>query len=162
MLEGTVMGGGFGLACVSAVTLARDHVSFRLPETSLGIVPAQIAPFVVRRLGDARARDWLLSGARWTAPQAVSAGLVNSVAEGDFDPALLSLLKRLVHAAPAAVTETKQLLAAIEAGRGANEVLDDAALAFARALRGQEAALGLKAFAAREPAPWAVTAEDKP
>ena len=125
-------------------------------------VPAQIAPFVVRRLGDARARDWLLSGARWTAPQAVSAGLVNSVAEGDFDPALLSLLKRLVHAAPAAVTETKQLLAAIEAGRGANEVLDDAALAFARALRGQEAALGLKAFAAREPAPWAVTAEDKP
>jgi hypothetical protein len=39
VLEGTVMGGGFGLACVSDVTLARDNVSFRLPETSLGLIP---------------------------------------------------------------------------------------------------------------------------
>ena len=60
----------FGLACVSDVSLARDNVSFRLPETSLGIVPAQIAPFVVRRLGPAAARRCLLTGERWDAAAA--------------------------------------------------------------------------------------------
>ena len=62
VLEGTVMGGGFGLACVSDVSLARDNVSFRLPETSLGIVPAQIAPFLVERLGYAEAKRLAVTG----------------------------------------------------------------------------------------------------
>ncbi|RZL07965.1 MAG: enoyl-CoA hydratase/isomerase family protein, partial [Rubrivivax sp.] len=51
VLEGTVMGGGFGLACVSDVSLAAPSTLFRLPETALGVIPAQIAPFLVERLG---------------------------------------------------------------------------------------------------------------
>ncbi|MFZ3219078.1 MAG: enoyl-CoA hydratase/isomerase family protein, partial [Rhodoferax sp.] len=51
VLEGTVMGGGFGLACVADVAIASETAAFRLPETSLGVVPAQIAPFLVERLG---------------------------------------------------------------------------------------------------------------
>ena len=51
--EGTVMGGGFGLACVADVTLADDTVRFRLPETGLGLVPAQVAPL----------RNWISSPA---------------------------------------------------------------------------------------------------
>ena len=43
VLEGTVMGGGFGLACVADVTLAGTSAVFRLPETSLGMVPAQMS-----------------------------------------------------------------------------------------------------------------------
>ena len=51
LLEGTVMGGGLGLACVADVALADAGASFRLPETALGVVPAQIAPFLIERIG---------------------------------------------------------------------------------------------------------------
>jgi hypothetical protein len=56
VLDGAVMGGGFGLACVADVALARETALFRLPETGLGLVPAQIAPFLVERLGYSQAR----------------------------------------------------------------------------------------------------------
>ena len=122
-------------------------------------MPAQIALFVVRRLGDATARDWLLSGVRWSAAEALSAGLANAVSDDDFEAALLQLLKRFALAAPGAVTQTKQLLAAFAANQPLDAVLDDAALRFAQALRGPEAAQGLKAFAARPPAPWSQSPE---
>ncbi|MEZ6841229.1 enoyl-CoA hydratase-related protein [Acinetobacter baumannii] len=45
VLEGAVLGGGFGLACVSDVAISRDNAQFGLPETGLGVIPAQIASF---------------------------------------------------------------------------------------------------------------------
>lgn len=64
VLEGTVMGGGFGLACVADVAIASDTAAFRLPETSLGAVPAQIAPFLVERLGYSQAKRLAVTGGR--------------------------------------------------------------------------------------------------
>ncbi|MDO5626614.1 MAG: enoyl-CoA hydratase/isomerase family protein [Pseudomonadota bacterium] len=151
-VQGAAMGGGVGLVCCADHVLAAPDAQFATPEVTLGIVPAQIAPFVVRRLGAARARDWLLSGARWGAEQARAAGLVNAVASDDFDTDLLQQLKRFAQAAPAAAAETKQLLALLDAPL--DSVLNTAAQAFARSLRGSEAPQGLKAFAARQPAPW--------
>ncbi|MBK6869231.1 MAG: enoyl-CoA hydratase/isomerase family protein [Burkholderiales bacterium] len=158
-VQGTAMGGGVGLVCCADHVLASPDAQFATPEVTLGIVPAQIAPFVVRRLGDARARDWLLSGARWSTAEALAAGLVNAVADGDFEAALLQQLKRAAQIAPGAVAQTKQLLAAIAANQPLDAVLDEAALRFAQALRGPEAVQGLKAFAARQPAPWSQSPE---
>ncbi|MDI7138735.1 enoyl-CoA hydratase-related protein, partial [Pseudomonas aeruginosa] len=56
LVEGAVLGAGFGLACVSDVAIAAADAQFGLPEPSLGILPAQIAPFVVRLIGLAQAR----------------------------------------------------------------------------------------------------------
>ena len=158
-VEGAAMGGGFGLVCCADQVLAHTSAQFATPEVTLGIVPAQIALFLVRRLGDATARDWLLSGVRWSAAEALSAGLANAVSDDDFEAALLQLLKRFALAAPGAVTQTKQLLAAFAANQPLDAVLDDAALRFAQALRRPEAAQGLKAFAARQPAPWSQSPE---
>ena len=184
-VQGSAMGGGVGLVCCADHVLAAPDAQFATPEVTLGIVPAQIAPVVVRRLGSATARDWLLSGARWSAQQARAAGLVNAIADGGLTPsplweegegakparavdaadaalhaAVLQKLKQLAQAAPGAAAQTKQLLAAIAANQPLDAVLDDAALRFAQALRGPEAAQGLKAFAARQPAPWSLAAED--
>ena len=158
-VQGSAMGGGVGLVCCADHVLAATDAQFAPPEVTLGIVPAQIALFVVRRLGEATARDWLLSGVRWSAAEALSAGLANAVSDDDFEAALLQLLKRFALAAPGAVTQTKQLLAAFAANQPLDAVLDDAALRFAQALRGPEAAQGLKAFAARQPAPWSQSPE---
>ena len=158
-VQGSAMGGGVGLVCCADHVLAATDAQFATPEVTLGIVPAQIALFVVRRLGDATARDWLLSGVRWSAAEALSAGLANAVSDDDFEAALLQLLKRFALAAPGAVTQTKQLLAAFAANQPLDAVLDDAALRFAQALRRPEAAQGLTAFAARQPAPWSQSPE---
>ena len=64
ILEGAVLGGGFGLACVSDIAIAKADAKFAMPETGLGIVPAQIAPFVVMRVGLTQARRLALTGQR--------------------------------------------------------------------------------------------------
>ena len=79
VLEGTVMGGGFGLACVADVALAGTSAVFRLPETSLGVVPAQIAPFLVERLGYAEAKRLAVTGGRLDAQAALQLRLVHEV-----------------------------------------------------------------------------------
>src|SRR5256885_15060578 len=48
-VEGYAMGGGFGLACVADVTVATEDARFAMTEVTLGLVPAPISPFVVRR-----------------------------------------------------------------------------------------------------------------
>jgi isohexenylglutaconyl-CoA hydratase len=60
-----VLGGGFRFTCVSDVAIATETAQFGMPETSLGVIPAQIAPFVVQRIGMTQARRLALLGARF-------------------------------------------------------------------------------------------------
>ena len=85
VLEGAVMGGAFGLACAADVAIASHTVDFRLPETSLGVIPAQIAPFLVERLGYAEAKRLSVTGARFGAGEAYRIGLVHKVCENSVD-----------------------------------------------------------------------------
>jgi len=102
VLEGTVMGGGFGLACVADVALADDSASFRLPETSLGVVPAQIAPFLVERLGYSQAKRLAVTGGRLDAAAARRLGLVHELSSADDLPETLnSVLSDILACAPA-------------------------------------------------------------
>lgn len=155
-VEGAAMGGGIGLVCCADHVLADERAQFATPEVTLGVVPAQIAPFVVRRLGAAAARRWLLTGQRHGAAAALQDGLVDAlVAPDSMDTALAAAVARHAAAAPAAVAATKRLLQA-EPDTALSPLLDAAAQSFAQALRGPEAAQGLAAFAARQPAPWSV------
>lgn len=152
-VDGPAMGGGFGLACCADVVIATERSAFATPEVTLGLPPAQIAPFVWRRLGDATARQCLLSGTRWTAREAQAVGLVNTVVADDaLDAAVAYASKALCRAAPGAVAATKQLLQRLQ--QPLPDLRDEAAIAFANALRGPEAAAGLAAFASKQPAPW--------
>ncbi|RYF69931.1 MAG: enoyl-CoA hydratase/isomerase family protein [Comamonadaceae bacterium] len=154
-VEGSSMGGGFGLVCCADRVLAHPSAQFATPEVTLGIVPAQIAPFVVRRLGPAAARRCLLTGERWDAATAQRAGLVDEVVAGDMEAAVQAAIARHAAAAPQAVAATKRLLLG-HTDRPLPTLLDEAAVAFAQALRGPETSQGLAAFAAREAPPWSV------
>lgn len=156
VVEGAAMGGGVGLVCCADHVLADSQAQFATPEVTLGVVPAQIAPFVVQRLGAAAARRWLLTGQRHGASAALRDGLVDAVVEpGGMDAALAAAVARHAGAAPGAVAATKQLLR-LACETPLPELLDAAAQAFAQALRSPQAAQGLAAFAARKPAPWSV------
>ena len=156
VLEGTVMGGCLGLACVVDVALAGQGVQLRLPETSLGVVPAQIAAFLVERVGASQARRLAVTGGKLDAAQALAIGLVHEVhAEGAaLDAALAATLAQTLRCAPGAIAATKALMArALHAP--AADLVDDAARVFAQAARGPEGIEGMAAFLQKRSPSWA-------
>ncbi|HRN76690.1 enoyl-CoA hydratase-related protein [Ottowia sp.] len=155
VLEGTVMGGGFGLACVADVALAAPSASFRLPETALGVVPAQIAPFLVERLGYSQARRLAVTGGRLDAAEALTIGLVHAVhADDRLDAALAAVLRDIRACAPGAIAATKALMAKARFVPPADLVAEATAV-FSRAAQGPEGLEGTTAFLQKRPPAWA-------
>lgn len=155
VLEGSVMGGGFGLACVADVVLAAESTVFRLPETSLGVVPAQIAPFLVERLGVSEARRLAVTGGRVDAREALALRLVHEVHEASaLDAALDRVLADILHCAPRAVAESKALIARARL-QPAHSLVDHAAAVFAQAVLGAEGTEGTSAFMQKRAPNWA-------
>jgi isohexenylglutaconyl-CoA hydratase len=156
VVEGTVMGGGFGLACAADVTLAHASASFRLPETSLGLVPAQIAPYLVERLGFAEAKRLAVTGGKLDARTALTLRLVHAVADDEaaLTAALANVLNDILACAPGAVAATKRLIA--KARLAAPEsLIDEAAAAFSLAAQGAEGIEGTTAFLQKRKPSWA-------
>ena len=157
VLEGTVMGGGLGLACVADVALASQSAVFRLPETSLGMVPAQIAPFLVERMGYSQAKRLAITGGRISAHVACALGLVHEVHSQDqIDAALARVLADVLNCAPGALAQTKALLMRARFAPPA-QLVRDAAEVFAQAAQGPEALEGITAFLQKRKPVWATT-----
>lgn len=155
VVEGAVLGGGIGLVCASDVALASRDARFGLPETGLGLVPAQIAPFVVQRIGFTHARRLMLTGARLAAPDAYRLGLVHEVFDDTtaLEDGLGRVLSEIRRCAPGANARTKRLLFSA-LGRETNGILDLAAQVFAEASIGDEAREGTLAFLEKRPPSW--------
>lgn len=154
VLEGAVLGGGFGLACVSDIALAAHDARFGLPETSLGLLPAQIAPFVVRRIGLTQARRLALTAARFDGDEAMRLGLVHFVerdAQG-LEERLAEVLAQVLRCAPGANAVTKALLLDEQP---LGPLLDQAARWFAEAVTGAEGVEGTLAFVQKREPRWA-------
>jgi isohexenylglutaconyl-CoA hydratase len=156
VLEGMVMGGGLGLACVVDVALAGHGAQLRLPETSLGVVPAQIAAFLVERVGASQARRLAVTGGRLNAAQALAIGLVHELHDDGaaLDAALAATLAQVLRCAPGAIAATKALMARA-LHTPAADLVDDAAQLFARAARGPEGVEGITAFLQKRSPSWA-------
>ena len=155
VLEGAVLGGGFGLACISDVAIAHTDATFGLPETGLGVIPAQIAPFVVERIGLTQARRLALTGIRFKGEEALRLGIVHEVAADDAGLAasLAHTLKAVRRCAPNANRVTKALV--LKVGHEPMEsLLDQAAMDFATAVNSDEGQEGTMAFVQKRPASW--------
>ena len=156
VLQGAVLGGGLGLACVSDIAIADHQAQFGLPETSLGLLPAQIAPFVVKRIGLTQARRLALTAARFDGQEAERLGLVHFT---ERDPQALAerldeVLGQVLRCAPGANARTKALLlASVDEPIGV--VLDRGAQRFAEAVSGAEGVEGTRAFLQRRRPEWA-------
>lgn len=154
VVEGAAMGGGMGLACAADLVLATQDAKFALSETSLGIIPAQIAPFVAARLGRRAALRLGLFGERVAGGAAQALGLVDELAfdGAALDALLAQWLTRLCACAPGANRALKPLLR--RCGREDDgALLDDAARLFAACMR-SEGAEGIAAFREKRPAAW--------
>ncbi|MCB9701827.1 MAG: enoyl-CoA hydratase/isomerase family protein [Myxococcales bacterium] len=156
VIEGAAMGGGFGLACVSDVAIAHEDAVFKLPETSLGVPPAQIAPFIVQRLGLTQARRLAVTGGKLHAAEALRLGLVHFVRPDALAMEILleEVLADIHRCAPGAVASTKRLMMATQCAP-LDHLLDEGAREFAAAIRGPEGVEGTVAFLQKRRAKWA-------
>src|SRR5215831_6017245 len=110
-VHGSVYGGGVGLCCACDIAVASDDAKFGLTEVRLGILPALISPYVIRRLGDARARELMLTGERFDAATALRLGLVNHVVPAaELDAKVDERVGELLKGGPLAQHRIKMLL----------------------------------------------------
>ncbi len=155
VIEGAVLGGGFGLACISDVALAADDAQFGLPETGLGVIPAQIAPFVVQRIGLTQTRRLALTGARFNGSEAARLGIVHeALPSAGLDARLDATLQQIRRCAPHANRVTKQLVLSV-GEQPLDSLLDQAAHDFAAAVASSEGAEGTMAFVQKRLPNWA-------
>jgi isohexenylglutaconyl-CoA hydratase len=154
--EGAVLGGGFGFACVSDIAFAQADAKFGLPETTRGLPPAQIAPFVVERIGLTQARRLCLTGAQFRGREALALGLVHECFddESQLQTRLTETLKQVLLCAPQANAVTKDIILKV-ARMDMDAVLDDAAHKFSNCVRGPEAPEGIAAFMQKRAPRWA-------
>ncbi len=156
LLEGAVLGGGFGLACISDVAIADLNAKFGMPETGLGIIPAQIAPFVVMRIGLTQARRFALLGERINGAAALELGLVHYQTEGAeaMQTQLEEVLGKIWRCAPNANAVTKQLMLDV-GSTDLESLLDRASDNFSAAINSEEGKEGTTAFLEKRLPAWA-------
>ena len=156
-VEGYAIAGGFGILCVSDVAICTEDAGFAMSETAIGIVPAQIAPFVAARIGVPQTRHLTLTAARFKGPEAYRLGIAHYLVKdaAALDAKLEEILKQIDRCAPIANALTKQVVMKVGT-EPLSQVLDFAADKFAEARRGPEASEGLRAFAEKRPPRWAV------
>ncbi len=154
-VDGPAIGGGCGIAAVCDIVIASEKAVFSLSEVKLGLVPACISPYVIRRMGDKNCREYFLTGERLTAEKALAAGLANQVAAPDkLDEAVAARVEQLVSSGPEALRWCKELLSKAPT-IPEPEVGDYTAEVIARLRMGDEGQEGMKAFFEKRKPKWA-------
>jgi methylglutaconyl-CoA hydratase len=153
-IHGAALGGGVGLAAVCDIVIAAEDAVFALSEVKLGIVPAVVAPYVLRKIGVSAARELFLTGARFSAARAKEIGLVHEVVPaGDLDAAIGRRLTEILSAGPKAVGIAKALIREI-AGANPRDVIGLTTNTIASQRVSEEGQEGLRAFLEKRKPHW--------
>ena len=153
-VHGAALGGGAGLVAACDIAVAGLGTRFGFTEVRLGLIPAVISPYVVRRIGESAARELVLTGERFDAATAHEIGLVRAaVPEADLDATVDGRVRELLQAGPHAIAEAKALLRSV-AGRRTEDVRDDTVERIARVRASAEGQEGLRAFLEKRKPSW--------
>ncbi len=146
-VNGAAIGGGCGLATVCDIALTHADSKMGFPEVDLGVCPAVVAPWVVRKVGAGRARHILLTGGILTGQRAFDLGLVDRVVPSlaDLEGATAEVTGRLATGGPQALRATKALLNELDGSLEDAVVLRGAEVS-ARVLATPEAQATLRAI----------------
>lgn len=153
VVQGAAYGGGIGLMSVCDIVLADPKCKFSLTETKLGLIPATIGPFVVRRLGEGAARQVFFTGKLFDGADAQKLGLVSSVSE-DLEQAVATEIKSILKTAPQASARAKSLCLKLSGGISQKDI-DHSIDALADAWESEEAKHGISSFFAQTKPDWA-------
>jgi methylglutaconyl-CoA hydratase len=155
-INGACLGGGVGLVSACDVAVSVPDAKFALREILLGIAPSAISPYVLRKMGEAHAHDYFLTGRSFDARRAREIGLVNEVVERDLlDDEVTVWVNRFLHAGPKAVAATKQLINRVS-WSSIEEIQDYTARTIASLRGSDEGREGFNAFFEKRKPNWDV------
>ncbi len=154
-VNGHAIAGGCGLAAVCDLALVAEGAKLGFTEVRIGFVPAIVSVFVLRKLGEAAARDLMLRGHLVSAEEAARVGLITrAVALEELDEAVKELAREIAAGTSAtAVALTKRLLADVP-GMGLSEALGHAVQLNALARSTDDCRAGIAAFLSKTDPPW--------
>lgn len=154
-VHGRALGGGAGLVACCDMAVAMESAEFGFPEVKIGLLPAIIGPFLIARIGMANAREYFLTGARFSAARAKEIGLIQQTTadEATMDTTINAWIAELLTASPAAVTAAKKLIFDVS-NRPVESTLDIAAESIANARVSPDGRAGVDAFLSRSKPPW--------
>ncbi len=153
-VNGQAYGGGLGMMSVCDVAVGVDSAKFAFTEAKLGLIPATIGPYVVARMGAARARRVFMSARVFGAAEAVDLGLLaKAVPAGELEAAVEAEVVPYLNCAPGAVARSKALIAQLEP-RVTDAVVAMTIEALVDAWEGNEAPEGVSAFFEKRKPRW--------
>ena len=156
VVNGPALAGGCGLAAVCDFIIAsREHATFGFPEVRIGFIPALVAIFLVKRIGEGRARELILRGHTISAEDAERIGLVTAVVPHEgLESAAAALAGELAsRCGPTAMGLSKELLARLS-GLSTHEALEVAGNMNAAARMTAECKEGIAAFLEKRALRW--------
>jgi methylglutaconyl-CoA hydratase len=153
-IHGAALGGGAGLTAVCDIAIAADDTRFGFTEARLGIAPAVISPFVVRKIGESHARALFMTAERFDADRARAIGLVHEVVPAaQLDDAVHAKLRAIGQSGPAGVRAGK-LMARTVAKLSDTEAREATAATIAGLRTSPEGQEGIRAFLEKRRATW--------
>lgn len=156
LVHGAALGGGVGLVAACDVAVAARTAKFALSEARLGLIPATISPYVLRRIGAAQASRYFLTAERFDADRARELGLVHEVADDaeGLERWAAELKTATLQCAPSAVAAGKRLIERV-AGRPVDEaLLKETAQMLSAQRTSEEGREGISAFLEKRPPAW--------
>ncbi len=155
-VQGAAYGGGVGLVACCDMAVGTPQAIFALSEVRLGLIPAVISPYVIAAIGQRSAQRYFLTGERFNAVEAHRLGLLHELAadENAMDATITEWTHALLSCSPAAITESKRLIAAV-ANRPIDEhPITETAQRIARVRASAEGREGVSAFLEKRKPSW--------
>lgn len=145
-VQGAAIGGGCGLMVVCDFSITHPEAKVGYPEVDLGICPAVIAPWLIKRIGAGKARAMLLAGGTMSGEEGFRAGLATHLVRSDeLESAARDLAGKLAKGGPRALAATKQWLNELD-GSLDDELLNKGADISAELIQGEEAQTRLRSI----------------
>ncbi len=154
-VQGHAIAGGCGLATVCDFCISSTEARFGYTEVRIGFIPAIVSYFLLRKIGEARTRELLLTGALISADQAMEYGMITQVVPAEqLDDAVAEMLKTLLHKCSGeSLKATKELIAGLF-DKGVKSGLNFASEMNAKARASEDCKAGISAFLAKEKISW--------
>lgn len=155
LVHGAAIGGANGLLAACDFVLAHKNTVFSLSEVKIGIVPACISPYVMKRVGEFRSKELMLTGMRFNGKEAQAAGLANwSFGEKKLKAKLDELIGNLKSSGPIAVSTCKKLLYDVNNLWSHEEAMENTAKMIADLRQSDEGQEGMNSFLEKRKPNW--------
>ncbi|MCW3788702.1 enoyl-CoA hydratase/isomerase family protein [Plebeiibacterium sediminum] len=154
-VQNSAFGGAVGIIACSDIVICEENSRFGFPEVQLGLIPATISPYILKKMGNSNTRKRLLMPESFSAQEAQNEGLVHFISKnGNIREETIRIAKNISKGAPDALIQTKALIQKLEENNEDETTLLYCARMIASARTSKEGQEGVTAFLQKRKPEW--------